>query len=234
MNRKEMLHDLEAAYELGFGAEFMEGRPEKRKTFLAIRSLIESSGEKASGNTPHPLSKLAENMIDMTPEQQMAADDCLKDLIRDAPFPAPTIKKDVTVGPSIPERIKELMVYVAHWQTTRDMKKFPWTEEDKKAFGEVLRILQRSLPAPLPKEVEEAMETIRLRLNDLHIMEGDDREYIPGDDAAFSVLKAALKPKVVSREWIRKRADWAGCLGVTDVAGILRELGIEVSEGEMR
>ena len=159
-------------------------------------------------------------------------------------------------------------------------------------------------PAPLPKEVEEAMETIRLRLNDLHIMEGDDRAYIPGDDAAFSVLKAALRPKVVSREWlvetareithlggrlldeeipyflkrlrelgieveeamekiitrlegrgcseeidvikaslrpmvvtrkwIRKRADWAGCLGVTDVAGILRELGIEVSEGEMR
>jgi hypothetical protein len=40
---KQLLHDLEAAYELGFGPDFMAGRPEKRRTFLAIRALIENS-----------------------------------------------------------------------------------------------------------------------------------------------------------------------------------------------
>jgi hypothetical protein len=50
-------------------------------------------------------------------------------------------------APPVPERIKELMVAVCQWQTTRDLKKYPWTEEDKKAFGEVLRILQNQ-PAP--------------------------------------------------------------------------------------
>ena len=122
MNRKEMLHDLEAAYELGFGAEFMEGRPEKRKTFLAIRSLIESSGD--TEETDPFLSNLYG--------------------VKSAPSPAPTIKKDLTVGPS----------------------------------------------------VEEAMETVKMALDGLD-------PFFPLDvEAAFSVLKAALRPKVVSREWV--------------------------------
>jgi len=90
-------------------------------------------------------------------------------------------------------------------------------------------------PAPLPKEVEEAMETIRLRLNDLHIMEGDDREYIPGDDAAFSVLKAALRPKVVSREWVGELVEvarWGDKDGgyARVKSRLCSELGIEVGD----
>lgn len=45
-------------------------------------------------------------------------------------------------APPLPERVKQLMVEVCTWQTTRDLKKYPWTDEDKKAFGEVLRILE--------------------------------------------------------------------------------------------
>jgi len=124
----------------------------------AIRSLIESSGDKEQETDPF-LSNLYG--------------------VKSAPSPAPTIKKDLTVG------------------------------------------------------VEEAMDTARkaiesLPTNSLCVTLRD-----MGLDA-LAIIQAALRPKVVSREWIRKRADWAGCLGVTDVAGILRELGIEVSEGEMR
>jgi len=85
---KELLHDLEAAYELGFGPDFMAGRPEKRKTFLAIRALIESGVA-----MKHPLSKLAENMIDMTPAQHKAADDCLKELIHNTTAPLPEVEE---------------------------------------------------------------------------------------------------------------------------------------------
>ena len=102
-----------------------------------------------------------------------------------------------------------------------------WAIRDRQAEAAL------SKPAPLPKEVEEAMDTARkaiesLPTNSLCVTLRD-----MGLDA-LAIIQAALRPKVVSREWIRKRADWAGCLGVTDVAGILRELGIEVSEGEMR
>ena len=172
----------------------------------AIRSLIESSGDKEQETDPF-LSNLYG--------------------VKSAPSPAPTIKKDVTVGPSIPERIKELMVYVAHWQTTRDMKKFPWTEEDKKAFGEVLCILQRSLPVPLPKEVEEAMEKIITRL------EGRDCS----EEIVF--IKAALQPKVVSREWVDDlsaridKIQFVTCPNdatLDTVERTIDELGIEVGE----
>ena len=126
--------------------DLMEG--DEFNMVVAIRALIESS-------VPTVLVLDDEHAIDLS-----------------APSPAPTIKKDLRVGPS----------------------------------------------------VEEAMETVKLALDGLD-------PFFPLDvEAAFSVLKAALRPKVVSREWIRKRADWAGCLGVTDVAGILRELGIEVEE----
>jgi len=114
----------------------------------------------------------------------------------------------------------------------------------------------KSAPSPAPTikkdlrvEVEEAMDRLSHCVNNAHHI--DPLQYlepVPGAEAdvelqkkclaldweALAVIKAALRPKVVTRKWIRKRADWAGCLGVTDVAGILRELGIEVSEGEMR
>jgi hypothetical protein len=146
----------------------------------------------------------------------------------------------VTVGPSIPERIKELMVYVAHWQTTRDMKKFPWTEEDKKAFGEVLRILQRSLPAPLPEKVEEAIKRAS-RAFDIKALyyracrdttKYELAECRDKDEAALSVLKSALRPKVVSREWLA-RLYYALCPDVGSeklLETMLRELGYEVGD----
>jgi len=98
-------------------------------------------------------------------------------------------------------------------------------------------------PAPLPKEVEEMIHTLDLLADDWYSTSGEYGEspdfkanetMKPHVEAIRAVIKAALRPKVASREWIRKRADWAGCLGVTDVIGILRELGHEVSEGEMR
>jgi hypothetical protein len=62
------------------------------------RTAEEITGQAAPSPAAHPLSKLTENMVDMTPEQHKAADECLKELIHGTP--APTIKKDLTVGPS--------------------------------------------------------------------------------------------------------------------------------------
>ena len=89
-------------------------------------------------------------------------------------------------------------------------------------------------PAPTIKKdltvgVEEAIKWLDSlsNMNYPYCRIADENEEI------IAVIKSALRPKVVTREWIRKRADWAGCLGVTDVAGILRELGHEISEGGM-
>ena len=151
-------------------------------------ALIESSGEK--GRIP----SVAGELID----REWAEDE-------EQPAPSP--------GP-LHERIKELMVYVAHWQTTRDQKKFPWTDEDKKAFGEVLRILQRSLPAPLPAEVEEALKCMKQNApwgyDDDSELEHQEYET---HMAALAVIRAALtatiKPPLtvapttkVTREWL--------------------------------
>jgi len=43
--KEEMLHALELAYKRGFGYDFMEGRSEKRKTYLILRSLISCYGD---------------------------------------------------------------------------------------------------------------------------------------------------------------------------------------------
>jgi hypothetical protein len=110
----------------------------------------------------------------------------------------------------------------------------------------VLELPSFAKPAPLPAEVVEAMENIR-----------DGIEYAGGQlgwhdyeglTTSFAVIKAALSkgaewekkyaaqrtgqmevnPIRVTREGIRKRADAFGCLGVADVIGLLRELGIVV------
>jgi len=94
-------------------------------------------------------------------------------------------------------------------------------------------------PAPLPKEVEGMIHTLDLLADDWYASSGEygespnpeaNESMKPHVEAIRAVIKASLRPMVVTRKWIRKRADWAGCLGVTDVAGILRELGIEVEE----
>ena len=55
--------------------------------------LIESSPESSEKRGEHPLAKLAENMVDMTPEQHRAANACLKELIHGpAPSPAPSVE----------------------------------------------------------------------------------------------------------------------------------------------
>jgi hypothetical protein len=96
----------------------------------AIRALIESSGDKEQETDPF-LSNLYG--------------------VKSAPSPAPTIKQDLTVGPSVEEAIKCME------------QNAPWGYDDDG-----------------PQERQE---------HETHM-------------AALAVLKAALRPKVVSRGWV--------------------------------
>jgi len=170
ITKEQMLQTLEETdRDLANWPDPMGWLAEKRKVLRAIRSLIESSGDKAS--VP-------------------------------APSPAPAIKKDLTVGPS-PE-LKQIVDYLT---TPRP-------------------------PAPLPKEVEEAMFI-------LHETVYQGYGFSDRVEKAEAVIKAALRPKVVSREWFNELTVAIMYHHGTDetqgiiqpvAKGILREKGIVVEE----
>jgi len=105
----------------------------------------------------------------------------------------------------------------------------------------VIKAALSTPPAPLPKEVEEATKTL-----DGHFFGADFDPVIFGTDdggpidagrerllSAYAVIKAALRPKVVTREWVKKTI--REILAFADGYGVLkrrlRELGHEI-EGE--
>jgi len=191
ITKEQMLQTLEETdRDLANWPDPMGWLAEKRKVLRAIRSLIESSGDKAS--VP-------------------------------APSPAPAIKKDLTVGPS-PE-LKQIVDYLT---TPRP-------------------------PDPLPKEVEEAMGRMAVAIHEaglyrhLLVKRAIASTYTTAlvekdfddDQSALAVIKSALRPKVVSREWVYlTTVDMWGFAELKDAENKLierfRELGYEVSEGEMR
>ena len=113
-------------------------------------------------------------------------------------------------------------------------------------------------PAPLPKEVEEAMDRLSHCVNNAHHI--DPLQYlepVPGAEAdvelqkkclaldweALAVIKAVLRPRVVTRKWAKKlstrinKIQFITCPNDATLDTVERttdELGIEVSEGEMR
>jgi hypothetical protein len=117
--------------------------------------------------------------------------------------------------------------------------------DDGKLYHEfcIARIYEkvRGDTPPLPKEVEEAWNTIRLAIADgLWAMKNDRGIEVASHlknkcEVALSVIKAAIRPKVVSREWVENqglaiyRAEDQYDAKV--LAGhMLRELGIIVEE----
>jgi hypothetical protein len=146
-----------------------------------------------------------------------------------APSPAPTIKPNVTVGPSVEDELEE-----------DDL--IPLTPGELKGLRN---------PAPLPAEVPpeavlpEAVEEAITRMHDAIFDAYQGRANHNGvrwsdmeegkDKAALAVIKSALRPKVVSREtigkmvhgtWICDDEEQAIDLMVTE----FRELGIEVGD----
>jgi hypothetical protein len=133
ITKEQMLHRLEIIRNECRGDDFECGACKWDAECDEIEALVESSGEKESNENKEA------GVVGKAPTG--GAD---KATSASAPSPAPTIKKDLTVGPS----------------------------------------------------VEEAMETVKMALDGLD-------PFFPLDvEAAFSVLKAALRPKVVSGEWV--------------------------------
>ena len=102
-------------------------------------------------------------------------------------------------------------------------------------------------PAPLPKEVEEMIHTLDLLADDWYSTSGEYGEspdfkanetMKPHVEAIRAVIKAALRPKVVSRGRMTEFSHSVWHATFDDVRKrteeLLRELGHEVSEGEMR
>jgi len=92
-------------------------------------------------------------------------------------------------------------------------------------------------PAPLPKEVEEAIGNLDDAVRDAVGSWGYTYALTKGEDykAALAVIKSALRPKVVSREWLVETAREITHLGgrlldeeIPYFLKRLRELGIEV------
>jgi len=165
------------------------------RTLSRFIALIESSGDKASG--PAKKIKIA-YYASVCPQcgwptertdVLVLDDEHAIDL--SAPSPAPTIKKDLTVGPT-------------------------------------------------PKEVEEAMGRVKSIISGWSFHTG-----FPSEEglAALAVIKAVLRPRVVTRKWAKKlstrinKIQFITCPNDATLDTVERttdELGIEVSEGEMR
>ena len=221
----------------------------------SIRALIESSGDKGSEPSNLNVIPVPESDFFLTAKRDIGAavykrgkDGLPEDKVCSIEWHPRTDVDELAPSPGPVERrfsYTEVVALLAAWRGA-----FFWEGVKNEEITAWLAKQKVSpppapSPAPLPKEVEEAMDRLSHCVNNAHHI--DPLQYlepVPGAEAdvelqkkclaldweALAVIKAALRPKVVTRKWIRKRADWAGCLGVTDVAGILRELGIEVEE----
>jgi len=244
----------------------------------AIRALIESSGDKASGPTeasqlnviPIPDSDLflaAKRDIgaavytknkDGLPGAKVCSIEWHPRVLTEEPFdamktiypppPAPTIKKDSTVGPLPP--LSGMAWVDSLLRACREINKDK--PEHQKWIDEARVVLSK--PAQLlPKEAEEAMKTL-----DGHFGGADFDPAIFGADdggpidagrerllSAYALIKAALRPKVVTRELLEKILEkvasenldefmmpghtyWS--FDTMDIVSLLRELGIEVGD----
>ena len=150
-----------------------------------------------------------------------------------APSPAPTIKKDLTVGPPkkmSPEATEKILRQIESRDDYSNICPTPTiiTPVDEYFFARVgdRAALYEKLPdnkpgklvceippcpAPLPKEVEEMIHTLDLLADDWYSTSGEYGEspdfkanetMKPHVEAIRAVIKAALQPKVVSREWV--------------------------------
>ena len=162
----------------------------------SIRALIESSSDKASG------------------QDESSSIGGYPDSARRALSPAPTIKQDVTVDPTpLGEAMNRLSraVGLAYYERKRRKGKTAAEEMglDDAAILVVVSALQSS--APLPAEVEEAMERMDFAIQDAFSARQDlttqkgytmakAKEDLDMDEAAFSVLKAALSKSAPSSE----------------------------------
>jgi len=186
----------------------------------SIRALIESSSDKASG------------------QDESSSIGGYPDSARRALSPAPTIKQDVTVDPTpLGEAMNRLSraVGLAYYERKRRKGKTAAEEMglDDAAILVVVSALQSS--APLPAEVEEAMAIISEALEQMPSDDGNDKDelYCRADDA-LAVIKAALRPKVLTREELAEWIEYSGSglmsWRVDFISHKLREKGIEVEE----
>ena len=207
----------------------------------AIRSLIESSGEKASAQEEGKATPSRSEIISDADARRLLSDAGYFRTEDDIPAPLP--------GPS-PE-LKQVVDYI-----TRPLFGMEWVDsllracrelnkgkpEHQKWIDEARAILKGHAappPAPLPKEVEEAMARMPDAILCAYAFRlGHTRATIPSvseatydneaDEAALAVIRAALRPKVVTREWLVKLGECFIYLKLDEAQAILRELGIEV------
>jgi len=134
------------------------------------------------------------------------------DWVKSAPSPGEGIKPDPAPSPG-PSADRVVAYYEAarnwfcdfYYWATHDMQGNPaHTEMNDGMFRAVYGAIcskRDEKPAPLPKEVEEAMETLKDFVNETRgwtsLYNFQQRV-----DAALAVLKSALRPRVVSREWV--------------------------------
>ena len=87
-----------------------------------------------------------------------------------------------------------------------------FTDEECEVYNSILRLFESNVPsepkpapspAPLPKEVEEAIKCMEQNAPWGYDDDGpQERQEHETHMAAIAVIKAALRPKVVSREWV--------------------------------
>jgi len=190
ITKEQMLQTLEETdRDLANWPDPMGWLAEKRKVLRAIRSLIESSGEKACGAVEEAMVPAIELLVNHYLQESLAYGNSIH---------AKSYKAAIAV-------IKEALLAGAIAIMDR---------QNEAAL---------SKPAPLPKEVEEAMAD----MDELALRSGNFRQR-----SALAVIKAALQPKVVSREelaaWIEYSGTGLMSWRVEFIADKLRKRGIEV------
>jgi len=241
-------------------------KAERKRTaqcFSAINALIESSGEKESGtdkiisdihvcniaHTPGEVNKeFQRRMKQMGPDGKLEkTQDCLHYGDSPAPFPAQTIKQNLTDGPSAEDELEEDDLIPLTPGELEALKNPAPPVERREGhcalkYDEATRTIKTfdPNPAPLPKEVEEAMGRMAGAIaGDYCYLKNAKYEKAQveydADRAALAVIKAALKPKVVTREWVEKFVTdnhlWGAGLRPLlkeTIIAAFRERGIEV------
>jgi hypothetical protein len=99
-----------------------------------------------------------------------------------------------------------------------------------------IRALIESAPAPLPAEVEEAIGNLCLACGEQENCDGCIRRKVCLHKKALAILRSALNPKRVTREWVEA---WANTICSDsdyvretreDLTRMVRELGVEVED----